>query len=201
MENRKWSLAGAFLAAAAASACCLGPLMLAALGLGSLGAFAAFEKYRPIFMAATLVLLAAAFYFTYRRREEKCEDGSCRVSSAGPKAKVLLWAAAVAAVGVMSSPRWLPALMKGKAADPAPAASPSLETVVLKVSGMDCAMCIPPIEKNLKKVPGVSFAQVDFDKATAVVRGRNLDLKKLIAAVNAAGYQAALIGADAGRKP
>jgi copper chaperone CopZ len=199
MEKGKWSLAGAFLAAVAASACCWGPLTLAALGLGSLGAFAALEKYRPLFMAATLALLGAAFYLTYRRREETCEDGGCRVSSAGPKAKAVLWAAAIAAVGVMSSPRWMPALMKG-GADPVPAKGQSLETVVLKVSGMDCAMCIPPIEKELRKVPGVSFARVDFDKQTAVVRGTKLDVKKLLAAVKAVGYRATPIKGT-GEKP
>ncbi len=202
MENRKWSLAGAVLSAIAASACCLGPLILAALGLGSVGAFAVLDQYRPLFMAATLVLLAAAFYFTYRKREETCEDGSCRVSSASPKAKALLWAAAIAAVGVMSAPRMLSALMKGKtAADPVTQNGNSLETVILKVSGMDCAMCASGIEKELKKVPGVSLARVDFDQGTAVVRGTKLNVKKLIAAVKAAGYQAALAGADSRRKP
>ncbi len=197
MENKKWSLVGAFLAAIAASACCLGPLILAALGLGSLGAFSGFEKYRPIFVTATLILLAVAFYRVYWQHEEKCENGSCRVSSSGPK--VLLWITAVAAIGILSSPRWLPAQMKGKA-NPVSVKDKNLETVFLKVTGMDCAMCIPPIERNLRKVPGISFAHVDFKKQTAVVRGIKLDVKKLIAGVKAAGYKAAQIK-NPGEKP
>ncbi len=58
-ETPKWGLAGAVAAAIGASACCLGPLLLPALGVGGawIGNLKAMERYRPYRMAATLVFL------------------------------------------------------------------------------------------------------------------------------------------------
>lgn len=54
------SVGGAIVAAFAASLCCLGPLIFAALGLGGAGLLVKFEAYRPYFAALTLVLSAQA---------------------------------------------------------------------------------------------------------------------------------------------
>lgn len=102
----------AVASAALASICCIGPLVLAGLGLGSLGFAAGFVKYRPLFVAVTFVLVGLAFYLTYRKREVHCADGSCRVASAGRGAKILLWIVAVAAIGLASSHLWIKAVEK-----------------------------------------------------------------------------------------
>lgn len=67
---KRLSIGGAVLAALAASSCCLGPLLLAALGVGSAGAIAGLAAYRPYLLAGTALLLAVAFYFTYRNGSE-----------------------------------------------------------------------------------------------------------------------------------
>ena len=59
--------AGSILSAFLASACCVGPLIFALLGLGGAGLLVKFEPYRPYFMAITFALLGTGFYFTYRR--------------------------------------------------------------------------------------------------------------------------------------
>ncbi len=76
---------GAVGSAIAASICCLGPLLLAVLGVGGGALFLKFEPYRPIFAIATVLLLGAAFYFAYRKGSpEVCEAGSV---CAQPQAK------------------------------------------------------------------------------------------------------------------
>lgn len=50
-----------------------------------------------------------------------------------------------------------------------PALAATLETVTLEVQNMTCEVCPITVEKSLKKVSGVSAAQVDFDKKTATV--------------------------------
>ena len=50
---RKLTLAGAVAASLAASACCLGPLLLALLGAGGAGAFATLASFRPYVLVAT----------------------------------------------------------------------------------------------------------------------------------------------------
>lgn len=44
-----------------------------------------------------------------------------------------------------------------------------LETVTLDVQNMTCEVCPITVKKSLKKVSGVSAAQVDFDRKTVTV--------------------------------
>lgn len=80
------------LAAILASACCLGPLVLLALGVSGawIGNLTALERYRPIFIGASLV----ALYFAYRRiyRPEECApDELCAVPRVRQSYKLLFW--------------------------------------------------------------------------------------------------------------
>jgi Cu+-exporting ATPase len=60
----------------------------------------------------------------------------------------------------------------------------------LSISGMHCAGCVSRVEEALKVVPGVVDASVNLGERTASVRGSAAGAA-LIAAVTAAGYQAA----------
>lgn len=92
-----WASVGA---AALASACCLGPVLLAGVGAGALGAATVrLEPLRPAFLAITAVLLAFAFYGVYRRTRTCDADGSCRTPSR-PIARLVVWVVA-ALVGLL----------------------------------------------------------------------------------------------------
>jgi mercuric ion transport protein len=84
---------GAVGAAIAASVCCIGPLLLALLGLGGGALLLKLAPYRPYFLAATGLILAGAFYVTYRRAPaEHCEPGTACASSGSRKGqKIVLW--------------------------------------------------------------------------------------------------------------
>lgn len=103
---------GAGLASAvAASICCIGPIAAATLGLTSLGALARFESLRPWFTALTLAFLSLAFFLSYRRRTStECVPGSaCDVHGEERIRRVnriVLWAAAIVAVIVLTFPTW-----------------------------------------------------------------------------------------------
>ena len=60
----------------------------------------------------------------------------------------------------------------------------------LSIGGMSCAGCVSTVEEALRKVSGVEEASVSFAEHTAQVRGA-VEVSALIAAVAAAGYQAA----------
>jgi len=57
---------GAFFTAIIGSACCWLPLLLIAFGFSAAGVGSFFEQYRPHLLCATFVLLAVAWYLTYR---------------------------------------------------------------------------------------------------------------------------------------
>ena len=70
----------------------------------------------------------------------------------------------------------------------------NLETVVLDVKNMTCAVCPITVKKALQKMPGVTTAEVDLDKKTARV---TFDPEKtgpaaLTKATSDAGYPSAV---------
>ncbi len=70
-------LFGVVVAAIAASACCILPLILGAASAGSVGLSAALAPYRPYFIVLTVLLLGGAFYFIYRPQKAGCETDCC----------------------------------------------------------------------------------------------------------------------------
>ncbi|MBI5477414.1 MAG: mercury transporter MerT [Deltaproteobacteria bacterium] len=100
------------LSAFLASACCVGPLVLALLGLGGAGLLVKFEPYRPYFVALTFALLGAGFYFTYRRprlASPACDCPAPRTNRAG---RVMLWLSTAAVLGFLAFPSLVPLLFK-----------------------------------------------------------------------------------------
>jgi len=66
-----------------------------------------------------------------------------------------------------------------------------MTTATLKIQGMTCNHCVMRVAKALKAVAGVQDAQVDLQKAEAVVTfdESKADAGKLSAAVVDAGYK------------
>ena len=107
----RWGLMGAVAAAVGASVCCLGPLLLLALGVGGawIGNLAAMEKSRPIWTAATLVFLGLAFARVYRKpKEGACAPGAECSPSAGRRNKVLLWVVTALVLALLALPYAIP---------------------------------------------------------------------------------------------
>jgi P-type Cu+ transporter len=67
--------------------------------------------------------------------------------------------------------------------------------VALSLSGMHCSSCATLIERGLKKVPGVSQANVNFaaEKASVVFDENAASLNDLTAAVQKTGYKATVL--------
>lgn len=94
--SRKGSRGALFagaLAAILASTCCLGPLLLVALGFSGawIGNLTALEPYRPIFIGVALL----AMFFAYRRifrPVTACKPGEvCAVAQVRKAYKIIFW--------------------------------------------------------------------------------------------------------------
>ncbi|GAV20661.1 mercuric ion transport protein [Mariprofundus micogutta] len=83
-KRENFSLFGAVVAGGLASACCIGPLIVVLLGLGSASAFIAMEPYRPIFAAITLALIGWAGWRHWQGRKV------CMANGCPPKKPILL---------------------------------------------------------------------------------------------------------------
>lgn len=98
---------GAAIAAFAASACCIGPVALVALGAGGFAAGSTrLEPYRPWLLGLTAVLLGAASVMTYRPRRADCADGTC-APTACRNAKVVLWLAVALVILLAAFPYYV----------------------------------------------------------------------------------------------
>ena len=186
---------GATVAATLASACCIGPVVLVGLGVGSVGFAAAFEPYRAYFLALTALLLGFAFWRVYRRpRADEC----CEVSSEGrPRAdrfrKGLLWVVTALSILAAGFPT-LQAYIRTTDSPVDPASSTTNAAIMFKIEGMTCQGCATNVEGALNKVLGVEHAQVDYDtgEATVVTRFPTPAIETLVEAVERAGYRASL---------
>lgn len=108
----KWSLAtsiGSIVTAFVASLCCVGPLVFAVLGIGGAGLLIKFEPYRPYFTVLTLGVLAAGFYFNYRKPKAATSvpvgaDCACEYPNANKTGRMMLWIATILVTGLLGFP-------------------------------------------------------------------------------------------------
>ena len=193
---------GSLAAGLLASACCIGPLILGAIGIGSLGFAAWLAPARPWFLGLTALLLAIGFYLAYRPvRVSECASGkTCETPrSRGPQ-RIMLWAVTLVAAALVTYPSW--GARRGGGPTLSALRDSSAAVVTLEVSGMTCEACEGEIEHELRVVPGVVQASVDYERSRAdvVVANGFGDPNPLIAAVEKAGYRAkaSTPGGDAG---
>lgn len=108
--NGRGALATGGVAAILASACCLGPLVLVALGFSGawIGNLTVLEPYRPLFICAALI----ALFFAWRSifsPAKACEPGDvCAVPQVRTTYKIIFWIVAVLVLVALAFPYFLP---------------------------------------------------------------------------------------------
>ncbi|ETK17400.1 mercuric transport protein [Pseudomonas sp. FH4] len=109
-SNGRAPLVAGALAAILASTCCLGPLVLIALGFSGawIGNLTVLEPYRPIFIGGALI----ALFFAYRRifrPQQVCKPGDvCAIPQVRTTYKLLFWVVAALALVALGFPYILP---------------------------------------------------------------------------------------------
>lgn len=76
-KKAKWIATGSILGAAAASTCCIVPLVLFSLGISGawIGKLTALSPYQPFFIATTLGFLGYGYWLVYRKPRTVCAEG------------------------------------------------------------------------------------------------------------------------------
>jgi len=188
-----WSAGGALTAAVLSSACCWLLLALIGVGVSAAGIAGFFEAYRIHFLVVTALLLGTGFYFVYVRKP-KCAPGeACAVPN--PKLqrfnKMMLWTATVLVLGFAAFPNYVGYLLGG--AETSVSAQSTQVTRSYAITGMTCEGCSTHVKEAVEEIPGVTLADVSYEKATLRVHldpdARVTDAQ-IIAAVKALGYHA-----------
>lgn len=111
MRVEKFAAAGSVLSGILASACCIGPLVFALLGVSGAAFAQRFEPLRPYLLMLTYALLGGAFTLAYRPQPEACgPDGACERPRANRFGKAILWVAAVVVLLATTFPWYAPYL-------------------------------------------------------------------------------------------
>lgn len=109
-QNGRGALFAGGLAAILASACCLGPLVLIALGFSGawIGNLTVLEPYRPIFIGAALVALFFAWRRIYRPAQA-CKPGEvCAIHQVRATYKLIFWIVAALVLVSLGFPYVMP---------------------------------------------------------------------------------------------
>ena len=175
-------VSGAFLA----SLCCIGPIVLAALGLGGVGFIVGLEAYRPYFIGFTATALGLAFYFTYRKKEVECEDGTCKVETGSKNSKLILWSITALAAFFIAFPyiNWTDDDFDFSNV------SPEMTVLTLPVTGMTCESCDNAVELAVGRVNGVEGVSADYVKGEAKVAfvENSASIAEIVEAIKKLGY-------------
>ncbi len=171
-----------------ASICCLGPLILILIGLGSLGIGAAIGKYHWWFLGGGVLLITVAWRY-YFKEKRTCDLKSCQMENKRMTQIILTLASLIVAFFVGLN---LYAYL-GKSTEEIPATTiTNSKEVIIPVEGMSCFTCELTVTQALKKVEGVINATASAKEKTARVT-YNTDktsINKLIEAINKTGYKA-----------
>jgi copper chaperone CopZ len=176
------------LSAILGSICCVGPLVLIALGLGT-GA-AVIGRYHWVFIAAAIVILGWAWAKHVRERN-RCACGHRGMDGRRISLITLLLASAVvlgfAAMNVSS-------YVFASSPPPAASTADNLQRVIIPVEGMSCSTCEVAVRRALQRVDGVQSAHVSVATKNATVDydPARTDAEEIAKAINSTGYHASL---------
>ena len=143
---------GSIILAIITHICCIGPVVLAVLGVGGAGLFSKFANLRPYLMGMTGVFLGLAFYLTYKKRKVRCEDGTCKIRRAPKWNKIALWAAMILVVFFLAFPYLVGSLNTSSVSEHL---KEEISEVTIPVEGMTCSGCEFNIENAVKKLDGI----------------------------------------------
>src|SRR6266481_1302208 len=179
------------LSAILGSICCVGPLLLVAVGLGA-GA-AVISRYHWLFIAAAIVTLAFAWTRYFREKTNCAREPETMQGRWSGTVTLLIATVIVLGFGGLNVTRNVFASV------PAPVQTRSelanrLNRVVIPVEGMACATCEVGVRYALKSLNGVESARVNAATKTATVDydPSKTNPEKLVTAINATGYRATL---------
>jgi mercuric ion transport protein len=108
LDHKGTLIAGA-LAAIGASVCCVGPLVLVAVGISGawIGSLTAMEPYRPALIGLTLLFLGLAFRKLYLV-PQVCAPGTSCDSRTIMRQRLIFWIVTVLLLGLLAVPWFAP---------------------------------------------------------------------------------------------
>jgi len=177
------------LAVILGSICCIGPLLLVAIGVGSGAVF--IGRYHWFFIIAAMAILTWA-WAKYLREKTVCD---CEHKPMGGQRSaivtLLITTALVIGFAGLNISRYVFGGVPPAAQDQL---SNGLSRIVITVDGLSCVACEIPVRHALRRIDGVKAIYVGAATKTATVEYEpaKTNPEQLVAAINSTGYRASL---------
>jgi len=177
------------LAVILGSTCCIGPLLLVAIGVGSGAVF--IGRYHWFFIIAAMAVLSWA-WAKYLREKTVCDCEHKNMQ--GRRSAILtllITTALVIGFAGLNISRYvfgsLPPAAEKQLAN-------GLSRTVISVDGLSCVACEIPVRHALRRIDGVKAISVSAATKTATVEYEpaKTNPEQLVAAINSTGYRANL---------
>ncbi len=177
------------LAAILGSTCCVGPLLLMAIGVGS-GAVL-IGGYHWFFIIGAMVALTWA-WAKYLREKTVCD---CEHKAMGGHRSAIVTLLVTTALVIGFAGLNISRYVFGSVPPAVENQLPNgLSRVVVSVDGLSCVACEIPIRHALRRIDGVKAIYVSAATKTATVEYEpaKTNPEQLVAAINSTGYRASL---------
>lgn len=191
MRTGKGAVSAGLVAAIASTLCCVGPLLAAFAGAGSVvSTFGWVAPFRPYLIGASVLLLGYAWWL--RLRPKQVDECGCEVA---PKTGFLGSAAflsVVTALSVLLTAFPLYASWFVASKSPMAQVAGPMTRAEIEVKGMTCPTCEMHVSGELQKVHGVvdAVAYCTKDKAVVTFDPSIVSIASIMAAVDSSGYEA-----------
>lgn len=173
-----------------ASICCVGPLLLILLGLGTLGIGVVIGRYHWWFVGCGVFLISVAWKY-YFKEKRACDLKACQMENKRITLITLVIATLIVTFFVgLNLYTYL-----GKSSEVRPISSlANLRYIEIPVEGMTCFTCELTVSTALKKIDGVIEATASAKEKKAKVRfdPTRTNIERLIETINKTGYKASL---------
>jgi mercuric ion transport protein len=179
------------LSAILASACCISPLLLIAIGLGSGAAMVG--RHHWLFLTGGIAVLTWA-WVKYFQEKTVCDcEHKPRAGHRSGMISLVIATLSVLAFGSLSVSRYIFASVPVSAQTQTQLAN-GLNRVVIRVEGLTCVTCEIAVRHGLRRIDGVKAMLVSARTGSATVDydPSKTNPEQLMAAINSTGYRASL---------
>ena len=168
-----------------ASICCLGPIVLIALGLGGLGIGAVIGQYHWYFILGAILLLAIGWK-SYFKEKKACDSHNCEMKDKGITKNILLTASTVVLIFAGLN---MYTYTSGNNQELITQKGTQLS---IPVKGMTCATCEFAVNSAVKNVPGIYEVRTSAKNQKVLVSydSEKTSLDEIIEAINKTGFKA-----------
>ncbi len=190
--NNKGLIAG-LLTAAAASLCCITPVLAFLAGASVFSSsFTWIEPFRPYLIGITVFVFAFAWYQKLKPKQQIDCDCESDNKKSFWQSKLFLGIVTLVACLIISFPFYanvfVPKHQKIKVMEMANA---NIQQVVFKIKGMTCESCTHHINAAISKLNGIVAFQTSYENENSTVKfdKNKTSVDNIVAVINSTGYR------------